>query len=482
MTAEKKIAWVAGSIVFLLFVIQLIYVNEWAATWDQADFTMALDRFDLLAMQPHFPGYPYFILGGTIVHLLSKEGAGALTLFNTMAYASAFLPIFWLFRRFLSVRMSIIAAVLMYSAPFPLLIVNQPMSEGAAVACLWWFVWSIQKALETDKRFMQLLPLGLFSILLGIRLSYLLLGIGVLYLWFMKWKRGRLSLHQLAAYVAAALFFQLIWVAALVYSEGGLTAFIKLALAFTDGHFNEWGNTALSDTQPLWKRAYLLFIQNGIWTGILMQKALLTCLFICLVPFLWKNMRYRKTDMDCLLLLLGVFYSLWALFAQNIEKPRHFLPVILISLFLFFRYVLLRSTKGLLLLVSALFIAQSSYAVSVIKEQAETLPASYQLSAYFNQEKAYPVIYTWEEGRVLEYLKTPVLNKEIQTYEYFLQDQSNYQNRPVYITEKVVEGFKAQGHDISSRLTEIKVFESNPLFDPVYSRIVLYRWTSDNEE
>lgn len=42
--------------IMFLFWTQLTHVNSFASTWDQVDYALALDRYDLMAMQPHFPG------------------------------------------------------------------------------------------------------------------------------------------------------------------------------------------------------------------------------------------------------------------------------------------------------------------------------------------------------------------------------------------------------------------------------------------
>lgn len=86
---------VIGTVTYL----SIIYASPYVRTWDEVDFTLALERFDLLAMQPHFPGYPYFILGGWIINQWIHNGLKALSIFNTLAALSAVLPIFWLARR-----------------------------------------------------------------------------------------------------------------------------------------------------------------------------------------------------------------------------------------------------------------------------------------------------------------------------------------------------------------------------------------------
>lgn len=46
------------------------------------------------------------------------------------------------------------------------------MSEGAALAVLWWYMWSVDRAFWTNEFRAQFLPVILFAVLMGIRLSY----------------------------------------------------------------------------------------------------------------------------------------------------------------------------------------------------------------------------------------------------------------------------------------------------------------------
>jgi hypothetical protein len=66
-----------------------------------------------------------------------------------------------------------------------MIIVNQPMSEGSAIGVLWWF----------------------------------------------DYKRNKDSI-RLAGFVFLAVLFQMIWVVALIMTEGSLTGFFKLRINF----------------------------------------------------------------------------------------------------------------------------------------------------------------------------------------------------------------------------------------------------------
>ena len=77
---------------------------------------------------------------------------------------------------------------------------------------------------------------------------------------------------------------------------------------------------------------------------------------------------------------------------------------------------------------------------------------------------------------ILQYMNSTIPYKKIQTYQVFLHDISYYPDRRILLTNKVVEGFKAQGISLTGKINKIKEFHSNPIYDPVYNDIVLYEW------
>jgi hypothetical protein len=71
------------------------------------------------------------------------------------------------------------------------------------------------------------------------------------------------------------LAFQCFWIVALVISEGSVLGFIKLSLAFTTGHFNEWGGAVDTSKISFFERLTIFLKDNILWTGIA-AKSLLT--------------------------------------------------------------------------------------------------------------------------------------------------------------------------------------------------------------
>ncbi len=467
------------SITFL-FWIQITHVNAFASTWDQVDFALALDRYDLMAMQPHFPGYPYFILGGYLIHQFIENRVASLTVFNILAYLSALYPMYKLARNYVSKSYSLWIASIIYSSTYVLVIVNQPVSEGAALAALWWYFWSIHVAMKRTGIVITSLPSLFLSILLGIRLSYMPFTVGLLFLFYKKWKYKQTTYKQIVGFFIWTVMCQSIWIAALVFSEGSLKGFIKLSLAFTSGHFNDWGNTAVTSDVSILERVKTLLLDNVLWTGVFSQTILLAILYgilISLFIFRFKSSALKKDFTQQLACMMGVCYLIWAIFAQNIDKPRHILPLVILFLFILLIHVLKRIRNSVTYILCCLIlVAQMYHSSMLIKQQANDIPATYQLANYLQSLDQSAIVYAWEETRVLQYMNSTIPYKKIQTYQVFLHDRSYYQNRRILLTNKVVEGFKAQGINVTGKIKKVREFHSNSIYDPIYNDIVLYEW------
>lgn len=467
--------------ILYVFMTQLGNLNPFVSSWDQVDFTLALDRYDLRAMQPHFPGYPYFILGGLLTDKFVQNPGQALVAFNVLVYASSILPVYLLASKVVSKENAFLVAGIIYTASYPLIIVNQPMSEGAALAAFWWYFWSIAAAETKSSGKWMLLPLFLFSVLLGIRLSYIPMGIGLIYLFYKKWTKQELTLPGMIKLTAIAGLFQLIWVGGLILTEGSVANFLELAFGFTGGHFQEWGGTSASNELSIFARLKAFVFTNILWWGIFSRTTVLMVLYIVIGSIiLWPSRKsgiFKEGNVQ-LSLLLMLAYGGWALFAQNIDKPRHILPVALLIVFfcllVFFKK---RAEKFTRYLALAVIIAQAIVSSSYVQEQAELSPAVYQLANYLEEQHDEFVLYTWEETRVLQFLGMPYPHKRIYTYKIFLHDQGLYEGKTIYLTNSVIDGFRSQGINPGGKLEEVKTFSSNEIFDPVYHEIILYKWT-----
>ncbi|MGP3559585.1 nucleoporin-interacting protein [Geobacillus sp. BK01] len=453
----------------------LYWASPYAAAWDEVDFTLALERYDLLAMQPHFPGYPYFILGGMAVHAVVANPAKALSVLNVLVLGSAVFPLVWLLRRHVPLPAALLAALAVFSSSYVFLAAARPMSDGAALGVLWWYIWAVERTHRQKTWRAQLLPAALFSVLMGIRLSYAPFAVALLFLWYEDWKTHR-RFSRVAASALAAAGFQLIWVAAVARTEGGLWPFFKLGWAFVHGHFSDWGGTAAASPLPFSERVCRFLINNFLWTGIASQNAWLLAAYAVMGAIAWRAGRFQLPRS---LVVSALLYAVWALLAQNIEKPRHLLPLIHFALFYVWGRFFTALRPWRLALAAAVVLLQAGVGAGQLREQVETPPAVYQLAADLRDKPRPFVVYTWEETRVFDYLHVPFPHKEVFHFSFFLQDKENYRHAAIYMTNHVVDGFRAQGADLSGRVRKVKTYRSSSLADPVYGTITLYEWIEE---
>ncbi|WP_051250496.1 hypothetical protein [Paenibacillus harenae] len=522
----------AGTVFFSVIVILLsVYLsirnaNPIARSWDEVDFALALYRFDLLAMQPHFPGYPYFILGATVIHRWIQDPVQALSVFNTLAAFSSAIPMALLAHRFTGGGgKSLLFAAFVLTSPYLWLMSARPMSECAGIAVLWWFLWSVRTAMgRPGSMLLHIVPLLLFGLLMGTRLSFFPFGIALLPLWAVQYKRKGKRGRRLWLSFAAALSAQLVWVVGLALSEGTLSGFWKLSVAFIEGHFSEWGGGVASSNMEFGRRLTQLMGHNLIGHALLGGSAIVGILLALLLAVTGMGLWQRRLWRHHLFSMNGVnraaaqgsqpapakeqanrqfyiwlavssgVYVLWALFGQNIEKPRHIAPVVGPILFFIYcaAYVtasslwaarlperLIRSSAipiAIHVLLFALVSAQITSGANLLQRQAAEVPAVYQLHRYASELKEPFLLYTWEETRVLQYLGADYEHRRIFTYKYFEATAAANPERRVLLTDHVLQGFEQQGGQVREQVKPVAVFKSDPLFDPVYADITLYEW------
>ncbi|MBD0382146.1 nucleoporin-interacting protein [Paenibacillus sedimenti] len=509
-SASATTALFAIAVMVAATCLSVFYASPFARTWDEVDFALALQRYDLLAMQPHFPGYPYFILGGWLFHRWVNDPVQALAIFNSAMALSSAVPMALLAHRCTSGGVkSLLLPALVLTSPYLWLMAARPMSECAGMALLWWYLWSVRYAMDRPISLPRhMLALFMFGLLMGTRLSFFPFGLALLPLWMaiIEQEGGRLRRWGRLGFSAAmTVLFQLIWVAGLILSEGTLSGFWKLSFAFVAGHFSEWGGGVVSIPMPLGERLVRLLglnlFESSLTGGSAVIGALLSLVALApLASFAWRPLLTRgyhwSTNQKFMLWLAGcaLLYALWALFGQNIEKPRHVVPVVAPLLLILYvaavrtaealsserRTVqpqLRRIASGLInILLIVLISIQFVYGAQLQKQQAGEEPAVYQLHRYVSSQHEPLVLFTWEETRVLQYLGAAYDHQRIYTYGYFLAIAQAEPGRRVLLTDHVVQGFEDQGKPIRDHVKKMAEFKSALLFDPVYAEITLYEW------
>ncbi|TJY41895.1 glycosyltransferase family 39 protein [Cohnella pontilimi] len=495
---RSQIGWAAAVVLGLAYAVFGAYhLSPWAAAWDEVDFVLALDRFDLLAMQPHAPGYPYFILGGRLMRFITEDPVRALGLWNLLLVCSSAYPIYRIARRWTAPVYACLAVALTLTLPMNWTLAVRPMSEGAALAILWWYLWTLVRVCEKGTGGRWLAAAFMFGLLMGTRLSYAPFGLGLLLVWILAWREREVSLRlrysRAILWAGAAAAFQLLWVAGLAAAEGGIRGTMVLMAGFGEGHFTQWGGGVAQSGLPFRERFVRFVADNWLWSGMSAQSALLAVMagllaIAALVMYGKKKSRAvahpkRREQMLTaagLIAACALAYAVWALLGQNIAKPRHAAPLASLTIFALGVWAVRSRTRTVTALAVLFAAGQTAIGAHLVMLQHDQWPAVYQLADRLKDHPApRTVVYTWEEERVLRYLNVPVQTVPIFTYEYFMADIAAQPSSRILLTGSVWEEFRRQSGLPESKVRLVGVFRSDPRLDPVYGTIPLYEWNRE---
>ncbi len=319
--AGRQRLWVAAA-ALTVGVTRILARARIPDNYDSIGFVRALDRFDLAAFQPHFPGYPIYIALAKCAHAVVLDPLLAATTISALASALTSAVLFPIARSLGGSRAGFTAMALYAAAWLPLHLGGSALSESLAVlfatvafACL---SGGDGVKLSTCSRRELITRVALagaaMGLMLGTRLSY----------WPLVFSVGALTPRR--AWGAAALGLavgNLIWLlpfAAVV----GVRQLARLGVTHVKGHFTIWGGSVVSEPQLL-DRA-VAFVRGTLYDGLAPSWPASVGLAL-LVVIAARFKRPRSTPW-----LLVAPYAVWALVAQNIvAQPRHLLPLVIAS-------------------------------------------------------------------------------------------------------------------------------------------------------
>ena len=318
----------------LALALRLAFRIDYAEEVDSIRFILALDRFDMAAYRPHFPGYPVFVLLGQLLYRVCGDAIQALSLLCAACGALLVLPAALLTGAAFGRRAALWMAAMVALNPLLWLYSDKLLSDmpgllflATALALL---VHGLELPPDRGRRWLALGCLAL-GLTLGVRLSYFPFALSALAL--LLWRQRGALPAALGAITAGVL----LWLVPLllVTGVGDLLATGQLQVS---GHFNRWGGSVV--TQPdMTHRLQMLgwqLLAQGLgswwsdrsWLHLIPTAGLVAALLLGLA-------RGRRLGLRPLLLwaLLLTPYLLWAFFGQNITvKPRHSLPLVLLLL------------------------------------------------------------------------------------------------------------------------------------------------------
>jgi hypothetical protein len=273
--------------------------------WDEVGFLRAVERFDLAAFQPHFPGYPVYVALCKLVGspaLVSAIASAATAL--ALAQLAAFLAD--------DARAAWIAMALWAGALQPWLLGGAALADATAMA----LSAGAFAALTFKSPRASLVGAATMALAVGTRLSY----------WPLAASFAAVvpAAHRRAALVAGVVATAA-WLLPFV-AVVGARRLEALGAVHVAGHFADWGGSIA--TRPNLAARAVAFardlVYDGVWPNPWLLAAALAVAAFALVRAPRPSSRARA-----LAAVVVVPYAAWALLAQNlVEQPRHLLPLV----------------------------------------------------------------------------------------------------------------------------------------------------------
>jgi hypothetical protein len=311
--SDRRAAWGVAAVSLLVAATRWAARARVADDYDSIGFSRGIERFDLAALRPHFPGYPVYVALGKLGAAAGLAPLAAATLISTVASAATAAAVWRLgCVAGASRRAGWAALALVACAWLPWQLGGAALSDMTATA----FVALAFAALTWDGALAAALGGVGIALALGTRASYWPLAVS-----FAVVSARHRQRRAVAAGAVVGLIAWLVPLVAIVHPA----ALVALARTHLAGHFSTWGGTIA--TEPRLGLRLFAFARAVAYDGVVANRWLLV-VAAALVLWCARTLPRSRTAW----LVVAAPYAAWVLLAQNIvEQPRHALPLVIFA-------------------------------------------------------------------------------------------------------------------------------------------------------
>ena len=313
---------------FYLFAILSLFIfftsasaSFWPDDQDGVNYLLGIQQYDLIFHQPHFPGYPVYIVAGKLITSILGSPERACVFLSVFSGTVCLWLISVMVRQTKNTQTALLCITAIAVNPVFFEFSHKIFTEMPALALL---ILATVLLGNPDKAsgIRWFLSVAVIGLMLGIRLSWWPFAM----FYFVKGIRSGKGL-SVSGGLLFGIFFWFLPQAVIV----GPKELFFTGISFTYGHFDKWGGAIGSDLEA--NNRFLLFaIRAGeafgwIGSGILLTRLpwivfTLTGIFIFL-----RNRNFIDAQIKTFFTAV-LFYMVWVVIGQNPEKVRHLLPLI----------------------------------------------------------------------------------------------------------------------------------------------------------
>jgi hypothetical protein len=300
-----------GLLFVLGFIARLLVVPESPTSWDEVDFTCALQRFDIPNHSPHFPGYPGYVLI-TRIFACFLPAKYALALPGLLSSLVVSLGLVRLMGRRFGSQSALMLAFLLNFSPLMIMESARPMSDTLALSMVLG-AWLLLPAEKKRDVYLGAILLGLLP---AVKADH-----GLLWTLVILAPAGQ-RLRATGIMVLTFALWQIPFFAVTDWNS-----WLKEGRFFVSGHFSDWGGSVQSSSSSFTER-FTKASKILSFKGFLVPPMLLIPFLLWLGSvFYAKRREWASNTLFPSILALSPMI-LWVFFAQNLDHPRHLLILV----------------------------------------------------------------------------------------------------------------------------------------------------------
>ncbi|WP_096896460.1 ArnT family glycosyltransferase [Candidatus Scalindua japonica] len=479
-------------LVVISMVTRLLFMGTYLEGWDSIDFALGLHDYDIAYYQPHFPGYPVYMFFCRLVHIFVDNDVIALTVPGAVLGSITLVPFFFLTRRMFTENTAWLAVFLYIVNPLCWLQSEKALSDAAGLFFAMASVQLFFYASTSGENALRYLIFGsvMLGTCLGVRLSYFPFAILWLYTLSVLSKSGNRK-KTIVYGVSAFIIGICIWLVPLACYTG-VKPLIVNGFGFTSGHFSDWGGS-IATSQNIISRfqdfVWCLFCNGlGFWCYDTSAFRMLPSIIMGTgIIFYLIHTGYGFKTRFIIICVLP--YFLWVFLGQNLEKPRHAIPLIPLAIICIsaglerfehflhnysnvnkFRYSFLSPYN---LFVGILIVSMSIISTRLVYTHKIEPAAQTQLLNYVqrNYNVSSTRVYCWETKRLFEYY-APLLDiRRVRNIDDLRYDVG----ASLVVPEVLLSTSRVNGiNSITNCSNVVAEFKNNRYISNSYHEITLY--------
>jgi len=283
MKLSKKPAlrdWMLGVGFFVLSIlIHLPFRSQYVYHWDGAEFSLAVEEYNVGISQPHPPGYFLYIMMGRIAHLFVSDPHASMVWVSIICGGLLSVSLFVLGKSMFSERAGTAAALIAMTSPqvwFHSSVALMYVVDAFLVTTTIYLCW---RALQSRGSWSSIILIGfVIGIVGGVRQQTVLLLVPLLL--FTYWKIREQAVFKLFVTAIISLVVGLTWFLPMVQLSGGWESYWKVVRLVAD---------FVSSETLMGGGGWDVFVWNVFFTGAFCWDGLVLGVFVIFGALLFRS-------------------------------------------------------------------------------------------------------------------------------------------------------------------------------------------------